>query len=114
MHELSVTQSLLDLSMRHAEEARARRVTGLNLTIGALSSFVDESIQFYWEILSRGTICEGAHLNFHRLPAGLLCLDCGKSYTMNSELHPCPECHSSQIKITSGDDFRLDSIDVES
>ena len=114
MHELSVTQSLLDLSTRHAKEARARRVTALNLTIGALSSFVDESIRFYWEIISRGTICEGAYLNFHRLPAGLECLDCGKSYTMDTELQTCPECHSSQIKITSGDDFRLDSIDVES
>ena len=114
MHELSVTQSLLDLSLRHAKEARARRVTSLNLTIGALSSYVDESIQFYWDIISRGTICEGARLSFHRIPAELVCLNCGKSYTMNTELQPCPECHSSQVKIASGDDFRLDSIDVES
>ena len=113
MHELSITQSLLDLSVRHAEQAGAQRVTGLNLVIGALSSFVDDSIQFYWEIISRGTLCEGAILHFHRIPAELACLNCGKSYRLDSELLPCPECHSSQVKITSGDDFRLDSIDIE-
>ena len=114
MHELSVTQNLLDLSLRHAKEAGARRVTGLHITIGALSSFIDDSIEFYWEIISRGTICDGAHLNFQRTQAELMCLNCGKSYLMDAELRPCPECQSSRIKITSGDDFRLDSIDIES
>jgi len=113
MHELSVTQSLLDLSTRHAQKARARRVTRLNLVIGTLSSFVDDSIQFYWDIISRGTVCEGSQLKFHRIPAEMVCLNCSRSYRLDCELMPCPDCHSAEVKITSGDDFRLDSIDIE-
>jgi hydrogenase nickel incorporation protein HypA/HybF len=113
MHELSLTQSLLDLALRHAEQAGALKVTELNLVIGTLSSYVDESIQFCWEAISRGTLCEGSVLRFHRVPAELVCQNCQTSYCLDNELLPCPQCHSAQVRITTGDDFRLDSIEIE-
>jgi hydrogenase nickel incorporation protein HypA/HybF len=113
MHEFSLAQSLLDLTLRHAEQAGAQKVTELNLVIGALSSFVDESIQFCWEAISRGTLCEGAVLRFRRVPAELVCQNCQTTYYLDNELLPCPRCHSAQVKITAGDDFRLDSIEIE-
>ena len=33
MHELAVTQSILDISIRHAKEADAKRVTGINIVM---------------------------------------------------------------------------------
>jgi hydrogenase nickel incorporation protein HypA/HybF len=113
MHELSVTQSLLDLALRHAQEAKAIRVKRLHLVIGQLSSFVDDSVQFYWDLISRGTICEGAQLEFHRVPASLLCLDCRREYTLSEDLTPCPACGSTRVRVTGGDEFRLDSLDIE-
>ena len=41
---------------------------------------VDDSIQFYWEIIAKGTIAEQAKLNFHRVPAQLQCMTCFKTY----------------------------------
>ena len=38
MHELSVTQSLLNIALQHAEKANAKRVTDLNIVIGELAS----------------------------------------------------------------------------
>jgi len=58
MHELAVTEGLLEICLRHAEEARAKRVTDLYLVIGELSSIVDDSIQFYWEMISLDTLAE--------------------------------------------------------
>ncbi len=112
MHELAVTQSILDIAANYAGQAKATRVSHLYLVIGKLSSFVDDSIQFYWDMISQGTICEGAQLHFDRVPAKLACLDCGTSYTLDSELIPCPQCGSSRVKILSGEEFRLDSIEV--
>ncbi len=113
MHELSVTESLLNLAVQYGAKARAVRVTSLQLVIGQLSGLVDESVQFYWDMISAGTICEGAQLRFERRPATLRCLDCDELYTLNGELIDCPRCHSARLKVVSGDEFFLESIEVE-
>jgi hydrogenase nickel incorporation protein HypA/HybF len=69
MRELAVTQSILIISLHHAKEASARRITGINLVIGQFLSIVDDSVQFYWDIVSDGTIAKGARLHFDRIPS---------------------------------------------
>jgi hydrogenase nickel incorporation protein HypA/HybF len=113
MHEFAVAQSLLDLAVKKASARDAVRVTGLNLVIGRLASIVDDSVQFYWDMLSAGTICEGAQLHFERLPASLECLDCHGTYTLDRDLEPCPHCGSAQVRVTGGDEFWLESIEIE-
>lgn len=112
MHELSVTESILSIALDHAQKAKASRVTDINLIIGHLSSIIDDSVSFYWEIISKDTICSQANLHFTRVPARLLCLNCQKEYTLNGELTPCPECSSPEVKILSGNEFRVESIEV--
>lgn len=113
MHELSITQHLVGLALKHASAAGARRVTDLSLTVGDLSTFSEDSVTFCWQFLARGTACEGARLHFRRVPAELLCLDCGATHLLRGELVPCPECGSSHLRVTSGDDLLLESIEVE-
>jgi hydrogenase nickel incorporation protein HypA/HybF len=113
MHELSVTESILNIALEHARQANAKKVTHLYLVIGDLSSIVDDSVQFYWDIISQGTICEGAQLHFERIPARLTCEDCGTTFTIDSELTVCPQCQGIRVKIISGEEFRLDSIEIE-
>ena len=113
MHELAVTESLLNLAVQHATRAGAVRVTSLQLVIGQLSSIVDESGQFYWDMVSEGTLCAGAQLHFERRPATLQCLDCNETYALSGELTDCPHCHSAHLKVISGEEFYLESIEVE-
>ncbi len=112
MHELSVTESILDIALEYAQKAGARQVTEINLVIGRLSSIVDDSVQFYWDIISQGTMCAGAKLNFERVPARIACLNCGNTYTLADDLTPCPVCQSERVKVIAGDDFHLDSIEI--
>jgi hydrogenase nickel incorporation protein HypA/HybF len=113
MHELPITEGLLNLALKHAEEAGATRITQLNLVIGQLSSVVDDSLQFYWDIVSKDTIAEGAKLEFQRVPAVLRCWNCNAEFTLDGYDYLCPRCGSAQVKIISGDDFRLESIEVD-
>jgi len=110
---MSVTQSLLSIALDHAEKAHARRITDLYLVIGDLTSFVDDSIQFFWGMLTEGTIAEGSTLHFKRIPARLRCLDCELEYTPGRGELLCPQCGGSKVKIVGGDDFRLEAIDIE-
>ncbi|HEY3345511.1 MAG TPA: hydrogenase maturation nickel metallochaperone HypA [Anaerolineaceae bacterium] len=112
MHELAVTESILSIATDHAQKANATSVTGIYLVLGRLSTIVDDSVQFYWDALAEGTICQGAQLHFERVPARLACLDCGATYEIKDELIPCPQCSGSRVKVISGDEFRVDSIEV--
>lgn len=113
MHELAVTESILEIAVKYAEQAQASRVTDLYLVIGRLSSIVDDSVQFYWDMLSENSLCAGSKLHFQRIPAQLVCIDCSTEYKLDGELCACPNCGSAKVKVTSGDQFFLDSIEIE-
>jgi len=113
MHELAVTQSILKIALQHAEKANARRVTDLNIVMGELSKMVDDSIQFYWDIIAKDTIAEKATLHFRRVPAEFQCLSCSEKYNPSDEEFICPKCASARVKIVAGEEFLLESIDVE-
>lgn len=113
MHELPVAESILEIAQRQARQAHASRITHLYLVLGQLSSFVDDSIQFYWDVISQGTLAEGAQLHFERVPAELVCLDCSTRFRMSDTSFDCPECGGSKVKVVAGDEFKLEAIDIE-
>jgi hydrogenase nickel incorporation protein HypA/HybF len=114
MHELPVTESILEIALRHAEVANAARVTDIYLVIGQLASIVDDSVQFYWDMISAETIAAGARLHFKRIPAELLCLDCQERYHPGEGELACPRCGGRHVKVVSGEEFRMEAIEVES
>jgi hydrogenase nickel incorporation protein HypA/HybF len=111
MHELFVTERIRDIAVEHALAAGGRRITDLFLVVGELSSIVDESVQFYWDFVSEGTVAEGARLHFRRVPAELACQACGHHYRPAEGL-TCPRCDSNNVRIIAGEEFYLDAIDV--
>lgn len=113
MHELSVSESLLSLALSHAEKEKATKVTAINIVIGRLSSIVDDSVQFYWDFVAEDTICAGAKLNFERRPAMIKCTDCNLDYPIERDMTPCPSCGGFHTIIVSGEEFYLDSIEIE-
>jgi hydrogenase nickel incorporation protein HypA/HybF len=115
MHELTIAQSVLSVALRHAEAAGATRITSLNLVIGELSSVVDDSLQFCWDILGKDTIAEGATLHFRRTPGRLRCLTCEAEFNIAERYDfTCPACDGQQTEIAGGDEFQLESIDIAS
>lgn len=113
MHELAVTQQLLEIALRHADEAGAARITHLDLLIGDLTSIIDDSVAFYWDIISQGTAAQGATLSFERIPASARCADCHQENVLAAGELACPHCGSTHITICGGIEFLLRSIEVE-
>jgi hydrogenase nickel incorporation protein HypA/HybF len=113
MHELSVTQGLLEIALRHAEEAGAQRILQLDIVIGELSTFVSDSVQFYWDMISQDTIAEGSLLRFQRVPGQLRCLACEHTFSLAGSDYICSQCGETQVLVVGGDDFRLESIEIE-
>lgn len=114
MHELSITQNILDVVLDAAQKAGAPRVAAINLVIGELTSVVDDSVQFYFDFLSRDTLAEGAELRFKRLSAMATCLDCGHQFNVRAPLLIlCPACDSPRLQVTGGREFLVESIEVD-
>ncbi|HHX65539.1 MAG TPA: hydrogenase maturation nickel metallochaperone HypA [Chloroflexi bacterium] len=113
MHELSVTQSVLDIVCRHAREANAGRVVRIHLVVGELSSIIDDSVQFYFDFLSRDTSAAGAELTFRRLPATVRCGVCEHTWQPDDADWTCPNCGQARAQVVAGREFYVDSIEVE-
>jgi len=113
VHELAVTQSMLNLALEHAEQAGARHITVINLVIGQMSSIVDDCVQFYFDFVSKGTIAEGAVLSFERVASCLRCRSCGEEFVLDGHDWACPACGALGGEVIAGREFYMDSIEVE-
>ena len=113
MHELPITESILEIALRHAEEAGAKKITDIHLVLGKLSSIVDDSVEFYWDIVSEGTAAQGAALHFRRVGIEIVCQACDECYHPQELDLSCPACGSRDVRITAGEEFRLEAIEVE-
>jgi hydrogenase nickel incorporation protein HypA/HybF len=113
MHELSVTESVLEIALRHGRAAQASRITDLYLVIGQLSSLVDDSVQFYWDIIAHGTMAQEAKLHFKRVQAELQCLECNQRYSPGPADMACVACASTRVRVVAGDEFYIEAIEIE-
>lgn len=109
MHELTITQNIIDMAVHEAGE---RRITGINLVIGELSSVVEESVRFCFDVISRDTLAEGACLTVTRVPALVRCASCAHEFGMDCG-GLCPACGKRGGEVRAGREFYLESIEVE-
>jgi hydrogenase nickel incorporation protein HypA/HybF len=112
MHELSITQTLLEQALFQAERAGAGEIVGIHLTIGDFSSFSPDSIRFYWEQISKGTLAEGANLTFQNEKGVLHCPECDLTIPSKVLRAFCPRCGGSSLEVMSGQDAFLTEIDI--
>ena len=113
MHELAITQSILNLVLEQAEQAGAKEVGKINLVIGEMTGVVSECVQFYFDLLSKGTPADGATLAFKAVPTRTRCRDCDKLSEVEEFDWTCPRCNGNNIEIVAGKELFVESIEVE-
>ncbi|MDN5326224.1 MAG: hydrogenase nickel incorporation protein HypA/HybF [Moorella sp. (in: firmicutes)] len=112
MHELSVTQALVDMVVAEAEKAGASSVDRINIVVGELTGIVADSVQFYFSLVSAGTLAEGARLSFKYVPAEFYCEKCGRVYNRSGFSFRCPHCCHSGIILNKGKELYIENIEV--
>ena len=109
MHELSVSSAVLDTVLKHAA---GRRVTVISLRVGHLRQVVPDSLAFYFELVSRETLCEGARLEQEIVAARLRCDGCAREWDPEDAWFRCTGCGGAGAVI-AGDELEVESIEVE-
>ena len=113
MHELAVTQSILDIVVKEAEKANASRITDVRLVIGDFAAIVDDSVRFYFDFVSQGTLAEGSTLSFRRIAARLRCRVCSTEFAPQDQDWNCPSCGAVAGEVIAGREFYIEDIEVE-
>ena len=113
MHELAITQSILDISLQAAQARHARRIRAIRLTLGPFSGVVPDCVQMYLDVLAKGTMAEGAQVEARTAPLRVLCRECGRESEITREHIACPFCGSLRLKTLSGREFMVESLEVD-
>jgi hydrogenase nickel incorporation protein HypA/HybF len=109
MHELSVSSAVVDTVLKHAD---GRRVTVVSLRIGHLRQVVPDSLAFYFELVSRETLCEGARLEQEVVAARLRCDGCRREWDPEDAWFRCTGC-GGPGEVIAGSELEVESIEVE-
>ncbi len=113
MHEYPVTRRILEVALKTAREKKAYKVNRVNLVIGELSGFIGESIQMYFDILSKGSPAEGAKITVKSIKPKLKCTSCGTHFEREGYSFTCPVCGKEGVLSETGREFYIESIDIE-
>jgi len=110
VHEIGLCQSVLA-----AVEGKAggRRVTGVRLRVGALHRVGPEAFDQTFSLVASGSVADGADVDVVVVPVEGHCRGCGQDWEAEDQLPLCPECGSTDVALTGGDDLVLESLEIE-
>jgi hydrogenase nickel incorporation protein HypA/HybF len=108
VHELAITQSVVDAVVERVAPAR---VTAVHLTIGRVSGVDVEAVRFCFDLVAAGTVVEGARLDVAE-PAGRAhCRRCGADFAVDDLVLLCP-CGSVDVELREGGELLVRAVEV--
>jgi len=113
MHEMSLVESVVEILQEEARRQAFARVRTVWLEVGALSHCDPEALAFCFDVVTRGSLAEGARLEILRTPGQGWCLACSRPVVVARRGDPCDSCGSYQIQVTGGDAMRIQELEVD-
>ena len=108
MHELSITQSVVDAVL---EKTGDRSVTMVRVKVGRLAGVVPDAMMFCFDLVTAGTTLEGARLEIEQPPGRAHCRTCGDDFGLTSLILLCP-CGSAEVEVITGRELQVSSVEV--
>jgi hydrogenase nickel incorporation protein HypA/HybF len=112
MHEATIAQSLLDAIIGEAKNQKGKPVAA-KITCGAFGGINAEVLNFAFDALSTGTVCQGLKLTIEQKPIQGHCNKCDKVFTFNLENPACTNCNSNDFSLLPDAPLVLEEIEFE-
>jgi len=117
MHELALTQNILNTALKYAQKTDSRKVVTVVLRLGALRDIKKEWLTHYFNYLSRGTAAEGAEILVLVDPIVCRCAECNTDFEIDRDRYAgedilCPLCSKQNYTLISGAKFQIEGIEV--
>lgn len=113
MHELTIIDNIIKICIEEAKKHNVNKIIEIRIKIGQFSGMVPEYIQFYFNIMSKGTAAENAILNIEKIPIKIKCNDCKTDSEVCLDDLICSYCGSANIQVLKENSFIIESMEVE-
>ena len=109
MHELSIAEAIVDVALRHAG---GRSVTVVELKVGHLRQVVPSALEFAFELVTRGTVLEGAELHMEEVAAAGSCRTCEMDTPLPELPLCCRHCGGFDVEVTRGEELLVECLEL--
>jgi hydrogenase nickel incorporation protein HypA/HybF len=109
---MSIAMEVLKIVEEHLP-AHPARVKKINLKVGRLTAVIQETFKFCMEVVTKDTFAEGAEVVIEEVPLRVQCESCGEESELSEPLFICPKCEGIRLRIISGRDLLVESIEIE-
>ena len=115
MHELGIVFSIIKQVDEVAEKNNVNKVEEVTLEIGEVSGIVPKYLNdcWSWAVNNRSKHMHDAKLDIIVVKAKSYCEDCETSYDTITYGKTCPNCHSSNTYLLTGNETYIKNIKVE-
>ncbi len=113
MHELALSESIVELVTECARRERIARVTLVVVEIGVAASIEPETLLFCFPIAAAETAAAGAELLINRVALRVRCSECGNEYEPPNLITACPACGSFAREVLAGREMGVVSFEGE-
>ena len=112
MHEVGLMQGALELAEEQARLRGATRIHRITLRVGRLAGVEPEALAFAFDVVTAGTLAEGATLAVDPVPVICFCAACGREFAPADFVFACPTCGALSGEVRSGRELELLSLEV--
>ncbi len=109
MHELALTQSVVDMILERTVD---RQVSTVRLRVGLLSGVIPDAMRFCYDLVTAGTGLQGSTLEIEQPPGRAHCRTCGKDVELGDLILLCP-CGSADVHLIGGQELEIISVELE-
>lgn len=113
MHELTLSQSIVDLVVECAHKEGVRAVTRVVVEVGIAAGVEPDALRFCFDLVAANTLAKGAKLAIETIPLQARCRDCACKFQPARLVSCCPRCGAYAPQLLRGREFRVKSFDCE-
>lgn len=113
MHEYGLTKQIVKIVNGAAQKHGAVKVNAVHLVVGENTSIIPESVQMYFDMIAKDTAAQGAKLHVRLIKAEMRCPRCQNNFQRPRFSFACPECGTLGTPTDIGDEFYVESIEIE-
>jgi hydrogenase nickel incorporation protein HypA/HybF len=110
MHEFAIAQSIIEITLKSAEEHRVDVIKLVEVEIGLAAGVEISALEFAWESATRDTALANTSLEIIKIPVEVSCRSCRFVYMPEDVFELCPNCGSVDPEIIKGRELRVVAI----
>ncbi len=113
MHEMALSEGVLQILESNARSQGFAKVKTVWLEIGDLAGVDPEALRFSFDAVTTGTLADSARLEIIEVPGKAWCMPCACQVNVSKRFDPCPTCGSYQLQVVGGDEMTVKELEVE-